>query len=162
KGAGFFNVKKAGNAIPIATETLLRRSVETYTPIDGFTGPNYFEDRGYAFNKTFPVPGTVLGFGFMPTRAVAEAVQARAPGRGTASASPLRPSCGDLSKPIPPSTGSPGRTTSRIAATPSTRPLPSPAPAWASGSCRHVRWPRPYRSEPQGRGRTPRSQATTR
>lgn len=82
KGAGFFNVKKAGNAIPIATETLLRRSVETYTPIDGFTGPNYFEDRGYAFNKTFPVPGTVLGFGFMPTRAVAEAVQVRAPGAG--------------------------------------------------------------------------------
>lgn len=80
KGAGFFNVKKVGNAIPIATETLLRRSVETYVPFDPFFGTNYFEDRGYALNKTAPVPGTVLGFGFMPTRAVAEAVQVRAPG----------------------------------------------------------------------------------
>ena len=80
--AGFFNVKKAGNAVPISAQSLLRRQVESYGPANAFTGPNFFDDRGYFVNKTKPIPGTVLGFGFMPTRAVAEAVQVRAPGSG--------------------------------------------------------------------------------
>ncbi|TDC63374.1 hypothetical protein E1200_22470 [Actinomadura sp. GC306] len=82
KATGFVNLKKADGAVPVALETLLRRHVIDYSPIDLFSGPNYFEDVGYVVNQTYPASGTVLGFGFMPTRAVAEAVQSRAPGQG--------------------------------------------------------------------------------
>ncbi|MFF4242628.1 hypothetical protein ACFYYL_42760, partial [Actinomadura geliboluensis] len=81
KATGFFNIKKSGNAVPISTQSSLLRQVDSFGG-DSFFGANYFEDRGYFVNQTEPVPGTVLGFGFMPTRAVAEAVQVRAPGAG--------------------------------------------------------------------------------
>jgi hypothetical protein len=79
---GFVNIKKAGNAVPVSAETLLRRGVTTYRATNQLTGPNYLEQLGYIVNRTDPVPGTVLGFGFMPTRAVAETIQVGAPGAG--------------------------------------------------------------------------------
>ncbi|MFA1540117.1 hypothetical protein [Actinomadura monticuli] len=79
--AGFFNVKKAGNAVPVSAKSLLRRQVKTYAG-DPWFGSNYLEDQGYFVNSTEPVPATVLGFGFMPTRAIAEAVQVRSPRGG--------------------------------------------------------------------------------
>lgn len=83
KGTGFVNVKKAGTAVSLATETLLRRGTVLYSPKDLYFGPNYYQYRGYAVNKTYPTPSTLLAFGFMPTKAVAEAVQVGAPKAGT-------------------------------------------------------------------------------
>ncbi|MFB4306453.1 hypothetical protein [Actinomadura sp. GTD37] len=81
KGVGFINTKKVGNAVPVAVESSAQFVTETYqgNPV---LGPNYREFRGYAVNRTYPTPATVLGFGFMPTRAVAEAVQVGPPGSG--------------------------------------------------------------------------------
>ncbi|MEU5991365.1 hypothetical protein ABZ806_20550 [Spirillospora sp. NPDC047418] len=80
KGAGFVNAKKVGNAVPISVESSARFSTANFfsSPV---LGPNYRELRGYSVNRTYPTPATVLGFGFMPTRAVAEAVQVGAPGK---------------------------------------------------------------------------------
>jgi hypothetical protein len=82
KAAGFVNIKKAGNAIPFAAETHLRRGTIHYRTPDAYEGPNYLEQQGYLVNRTEQVPGTVLGFGFMPTRATAETVQVGAPSAG--------------------------------------------------------------------------------
>ncbi|GAA1851506.1 DUF6801 domain-containing protein [Actinomadura bangladeshensis] len=78
--AGFVNIRKSRNAVPLAASSVLRRGTTAYQPSSDV--PNYAEQRGYAVNRTDPLPGTVLGFGFMPTRAVAEAVQVKAPGAG--------------------------------------------------------------------------------
>ncbi|MFG2248467.1 hypothetical protein [Spirillospora sp. NPDC048823] len=83
KATGFFNIKKVGNAAPIAVENNARALTESYVG-NGFFGPNYQEYRGYFVNRTYPTPATMLGFGFMPTRAVANAVQIGAPGGGEA------------------------------------------------------------------------------
>lgn len=80
KATGFVNVKKADAAIPIATETLLRRGINTYNPSPFVM--NYFEYHGYTINRTYRIPSTILGFGFMPTRAVTESFPVRAPGDG--------------------------------------------------------------------------------
>ncbi|CNE85197.1 Uncharacterised protein [Mycobacterium tuberculosis] len=82
KATGFANVKKAGTAVPLAAETLLRRSTTQYSPIDTINGPNYIQQQGYVVNKTYPTSGTILGFGFMPTQAETEAVQVGAPNSG--------------------------------------------------------------------------------
>lgn len=81
KATGFVNLKKAGNAVPIAAESSARVPALNYRG-DIFFGPNWREFHGYFVNRTYPTPATVLGFGFMPTRAVAEAVQVSAPGSG--------------------------------------------------------------------------------
>ncbi|MFG2016342.1 hypothetical protein [Actinomadura geliboluensis] len=81
KATGFFNIKKAGNAVPVAIENNVRAPVRSLSG-DFFFGPNYAEHRGYFVNRTYPTPATMLGFGFMPTRAVAKAVQVGAPGSG--------------------------------------------------------------------------------
>ncbi|MEU8343479.1 hypothetical protein AB0C74_17415 [Spirillospora sp. NPDC048832] len=78
KATGFVNVKKAGNAVPVALENLVRVPTENYFG-NPFLGPNYQELRGYFVNRTYRTPATVLGFGFMPTRAVAETVQTHSP-----------------------------------------------------------------------------------
>ncbi|SNS91065.1 hypothetical protein SAMN05443665_101258 [Actinomadura meyerae] len=79
KATGFFNVKKAGNAVPVAFENNVR-ALTTVAMGNGLFGPNWQDARGYFINRTYRTPATVLGFGFMPTRAVAEAVQVGAPG----------------------------------------------------------------------------------
>ncbi|MGW5412557.1 hypothetical protein [Actinomadura geliboluensis] len=81
KATGFFNVKKAGNAVPVAFENNARALTEIANG-NPFTGPNWQDSRGYFINRTYPTPATMLGFGFMPTRAVAEAVQVGAPDAG--------------------------------------------------------------------------------
>jgi hypothetical protein len=78
KATGFVNIKKAGNAVPIAIENSARLPVEQIFGDASFFGPNYVDYRGYFVNRTYPTPATVLGFGFMPTRAVAQAVQVAA------------------------------------------------------------------------------------
>ncbi|TDC41917.1 hypothetical protein E1281_36855 [Actinomadura sp. KC345] len=81
KATGFVNIKKTGNAVPVALENSLRVLTEIHSG-NIFSGPNYYEPRGYFINKTYRTPATVLGFGFMPTRAVAETVQIGTPGSG--------------------------------------------------------------------------------
>jgi hypothetical protein len=78
KAAGVMNVKKAGNAVPVSLESSLKMATEKYSG-NPVLGPNLREQRGYFVSGTHPTPGTVLGFGFMPTRAVAEAVQVGGP-----------------------------------------------------------------------------------
>lgn len=78
KGLGFINAKKTGNAVPVAIEASTQFVTETYQG-NAIIGPNYREFRGYAVNRTYPTPTTMLGFGFMPTSALAEAVQVGAP-----------------------------------------------------------------------------------
>ncbi|QKW38625.1 hypothetical protein HUT06_35225 [Actinomadura sp. NAK00032] len=80
KAVGFVNIKKAGNAVPVAVENLIRAPTTDYKPASVF-GPNYRELWGYFINRSYPTPGTVLGFGFMPTRAVAETIQIGASGK---------------------------------------------------------------------------------
>lgn len=83
KATGFFNIKKVGNAAPVAFENNVRALTESYMG-NIFFGPNWTDFRGYFINRTYPTPATMLGFGFMPTRAVAEAVQVGSPrGGGT-------------------------------------------------------------------------------
>lgn len=81
KATGFVNIKKTGNAVPIALENSVRALTSQYVG-NVFFGPNYHEVHGYFVNQTYPIPATVLGFGFMPTRAVAQAVQIGSPGSG--------------------------------------------------------------------------------
>ncbi|NDU71267.1 hypothetical protein GWI34_01330 [Actinomadura sp. DSM 109109] len=83
KATGFFNIKKAGNAAPVAFENNVRALTESNMG-NIFTGPNWTDFRGYFINRTYPTPATMLGFGFMPTRAVAEAVQVGSPRDGGA------------------------------------------------------------------------------
>ncbi|MFS2293946.1 MAG: hypothetical protein FWJ90_14800 [Actinomadura sp.] len=78
KAAGFFNIKKVGNAVPAAVEANARVSTESLLGNPVF-GPNWSELRGYFVNHTYEAPATMLGFGFMPTRAVARAVQVSPP-----------------------------------------------------------------------------------
>lgn len=81
KATGFFNIRKVGNAAPVAFETNARAVTDAYVG-NVFSGPNWQEYRGYFINRTYPTPATMLGFGFMPTRAVAEAVQVGSPKLG--------------------------------------------------------------------------------
>ncbi|MEV3922546.1 DUF6801 domain-containing protein [Actinomadura coerulea] len=81
KATGFVNIKKTGNAIPVALENSVRAPTVQQSG-NVFFGPNYYEVRGYFVNQTYPTPATVLGFGFMPTRAVAKTIPTRAPGSG--------------------------------------------------------------------------------
>ena len=83
KATGFFNIKKVGNAAPVAFENNVRALTESYMG-NIFFGPNWTDFRGYFINRTYPTPATMLGFGFMPTRAVAEAVQVGSPRAGGA------------------------------------------------------------------------------
>ncbi|TDB96071.1 hypothetical protein [Actinomadura sp. 7K534] len=83
KATGFFNVKKAGNAVPVAVENNVRALTTSYVGNPLF-GPNWSEFHGYFVNQTYPTPATMLGFGFMPTRATATALQVGAPGSGAA------------------------------------------------------------------------------
>ncbi|MFG1854249.1 hypothetical protein ACGFJT_20615 [Actinomadura geliboluensis] len=83
KATGFVNLKKAGNAVPVALENLVRGATENYGG-NVFFGPNYQEIRGYFINRSYRTPATVLGFGFMPTRTVAETVSTAPPGAGDA------------------------------------------------------------------------------
>ncbi|WP_329522089.1 hypothetical protein [Spirillospora sp. NBC_01491] len=78
RNAGFANIKKAGNAVPVAAETLLRRSTGGYSSIP----LNYFQQWGYVEAKPAASTATVLGFGFMPTTATAVTEQVRAPASG--------------------------------------------------------------------------------
>lgn len=80
KGAGFLNAKKVGYAVPVAVESSTRFQTENRFG-NLVTGPNLDEKRGYGITRTNPTPATILGFGFMPTRAVAEAVQSGPPGK---------------------------------------------------------------------------------
>ncbi|MBB4777521.1 hypothetical protein [Actinomadura livida] len=81
KATGFFNLRKAENAAPVAVETNARVPTES-SQGNPFTGPNWSELRGYSVNQTYPASATLLGFGFMPTRAEARAEQVRPPGSG--------------------------------------------------------------------------------
>ncbi|MFA1550691.1 hypothetical protein [Actinomadura chokoriensis] len=81
KATGYFNIKKVGNAAPVAFENNVRVLTESYLG-DLLFGPNWTDFRGYFINRTYPTPATMLGFGFMPTRAVAEAVQVGSPKTG--------------------------------------------------------------------------------
>ncbi|MGW3766912.1 hypothetical protein [Actinomadura verrucosospora] len=81
KATGYFNIKKVGNAAPVAFETNARALTDAYMG-NIFFGPNWQEYRGYFVNRSYPTPATMLGFGFMPTRAVAEAVQVGSPRGG--------------------------------------------------------------------------------
>ncbi len=74
KAAGFMNVKKTGNAVPVALESSVKLGTQKLNG-NPVLGPNLQELQGYFVSGTHPTPTTVLGFGFMPTRAVAEAVQ---------------------------------------------------------------------------------------
>ncbi|MEU8804643.1 hypothetical protein [Spirillospora sp. NPDC048819] len=81
KATGFFNIKKTGHAVPVAVENNARALTAVYGG-NGVFGPNWADYHGYFVNHTYPTPATMLGFGFMPTRAVARTVQVGAPGAG--------------------------------------------------------------------------------
>ncbi|WP_157420305.1 hypothetical protein [Actinomadura kijaniata] len=81
RAAGFANVRKLGAATPIGAQTLLRRGVKGVRNADPERSVNYSEQYSYFTTHAVPSTASMLGFGFMPTRAVAHVEQVRPPGR---------------------------------------------------------------------------------